>query len=69
MSTRIISEATIAKCLNKEHIFIKEMKKCAKMKPSKWDDCFDGDLDPETMQPAVEFSKNMPIFAQKITYV
>lgn len=55
MSTRIISEATITKYLNKEHIFIKEMKKCAERKPQKWDDCFDGDLDPETMQPAVEF--------------
>ena len=50
MKTRTIKPQTIAELAPRGESFIREMKKCRKRKPDRWDEYFDGCLDPETMQ-------------------
>ncbi len=64
-SPRLISQATIDKCAQKGEQFLKHMKKRKEQNPSKWDDLFDGYLDPESMQPlpGVGYKEKMRIIS------
>ena len=48
---RILTKTSIEKYSTQEERFIKEMLKYKASKSGKWDEYFDGDLDPGTMRP------------------
>lgn len=54
MIQRQIKLQTITDLTEKGKLFISSMKKCKEKKPEQWNEYFDGNLDPETMQPVPE---------------